>query len=134
MPGALGNFAVAGHRVGQGSPFLDLDLLRPGDPIVVETEQGWYVYRVIGDPVTGRFTPDSNGVPGQQIVPPTATGAIAAVPYSSTEAIPTDAYLTLTTCHPKYSAKSRLIIHATLDGAPLPKATHPDGPAALRSP
>ena len=29
MPGEQGNFALAGHRVGKGSPFLDLDQLRP---------------------------------------------------------------------------------------------------------
>ena len=37
MPGKQGNFAMAGHRVGRGSPFLALDVLRPGDPVVVET-------------------------------------------------------------------------------------------------
>ena len=43
----------------------------------------------------------------------------------------TGAYLTLTTCHPKFSAHQRLIIHARLDGAPLSKAAAPNGPAAL---
>jgi len=37
MPGEQGNFAMAGHRVGRGSPFLALDVLEPGDPVVVET-------------------------------------------------------------------------------------------------
>src|SRR4051794_26395944 len=39
LPGQPGNLAIAGHRVGKGSPFLDADQLRPGDPIVVETAQ-----------------------------------------------------------------------------------------------
>src|SRR5664279_3643171 len=30
LPGDLGNFGVAGHRVGKGEPFLNLDQLRPG--------------------------------------------------------------------------------------------------------
>ena len=49
MPGEIGNVALAGHRVGKGSPFLELDTLRPGDPIVLETRDSWFVYRVLGD-------------------------------------------------------------------------------------
>lgn len=48
LPGQLGNFAVAGHRVGKGQPFLNLDTLRPGDKIVVQTAANWYVYAVLG--------------------------------------------------------------------------------------
>lgn len=135
MPGEQGNFAVAGHRVGRGSPFLELDELRPGDPIVVETATDRYTYRVIGDPVSGQFTPDANGVPGRQIVDPAATSVISPTPGGPADATPKQAYLTLTTCHPKYSDRQRLIIHAVLDGAPQPKAaTPPRGPAALRHP
>jgi sortase A len=46
-------------------------------------------------------------------------------------AAPTGAYLTLTTCHPKYSARQRLIVHAVLDGGAVGKAEAPDGPPAL---
>ncbi|MFL6097870.1 MAG: sortase domain-bontaining protein [Blastococcus sp.] len=45
LPGQPGNMGLAGHRVGKGSPFLDLDQLRPRDPIVVETVDSWFVYR-----------------------------------------------------------------------------------------
>jgi sortase A len=130
MPGELGNFAVAGHRVGRGAPFLDVDRLRPGDPIVVETSSHWFVYRVLGDPATGSFAGDPSGIPGQEIVRPSAVEVIAPTP-GAPGAPATDAYLTLTTCHPKYSAQQRLIIHARLDGAPVSKATAPDGPPAL---
>src|SRR4051794_648449 len=37
LPGQVGNFAVAGHRVGNGEPFLNLDHLRAGDAIIVRT-------------------------------------------------------------------------------------------------
>jgi sortase A len=131
MPGQEGNFAVAGHRVGRGSPFLDLDQLRPGDPIVVETADAWFVYRVLGDPATGDFGTDASGVPGQQIVAPTDIAVISPTPGGAATGPTSGAYLTLTTCHPKYSARQRLIIHARLDGAPLSKAEAPDGPAAL---
>ncbi len=38
LPGQVGNFAVAGHRVGKGEPFLNLDQLRAGDAVIVETK------------------------------------------------------------------------------------------------
>ena len=39
LPGQIGNFAIAGHRVGKGEPFLNLDKLRPGDAVIVETHR-----------------------------------------------------------------------------------------------
>ena len=44
LPGEVGNFSVAGHR----SPaiFWDLDKMRTGDPIVVETRTTFFVYCV----------------------------------------------------------------------------------------
>jgi sortase A len=124
MPGEQGNFALAGHRVGKGSPFLDLDQLQAGDPIVIETETTWFVYRVLGDD-------DPNGIPGQQIVLPTDVSVIAPTPNGPLTGPASGAYLTLTTCHPKFSARERLIVHAVLDGDPIPKADAPDGPPAL---
>ncbi|TFV66502.1 UNVERIFIED_ORG: class E sortase [Bacillus sp. AZ43] len=132
LPGEQGNMALAGHRVGNGAPFLDLDLLRPGDSIVVETADRWFVYRVLGDPATGDFTTDPSGIPGRQIVRPSDVEVISPTPNGPDNGPPSGAYLTLTTCHPKYSARQRLIIHAGLDGAGLPKAEMPDGPPALR--
>ncbi|RZU33869.1 class E sortase [Blastococcus saxobsidens] len=131
MPGEQGNVALAGHRVGRGSPFLDLDLLRPGDPIVVDTADTWFVYRVLGGPGDQDFTGDPSGIPGRRIVRPTDTSVLSPTPGGPADGPATGAFLTLTTCHPKYSAEQRLIIHAGLDGAPLSKATAPDGPPAL---
>lgn len=132
LPGELGNFALAGHRVGKGSPFLDLDRLLPGDAIVIETADMWFTYRVLGDPATGDFGTDPSGIPGQQIVSPQAVEVINPIPGVQDGTVePATAYLTLTTCHPKFSAQQRLIIHASLDGQGLPKAEYPDGPPAL---
>lgn len=130
LPGQPGNFAVAGHRVGRGSPFLEIDELRPGDPIVVETSDAWYVYRVLGDPATGEFT--TGPVPGQHIVSPSEVSVISPTPLAPAEAPPSGAYLTLTTCHPEYSARQRLIVHAVLEGGPIMRADAPDGPPALQ--
>jgi sortase A len=126
MPGEQGNVALAGHRVGKGSPFLDLDQLQPGDPIVLETRDSWFVYRML--PLTG----DPSGVRGQAIVLPTDVDVISPVPGRAADAQPVGAYLTLTTCHPRFSAEQRLIVHAVLDGGPIDKADAPDGPPALR--
>jgi sortase (surface protein transpeptidase) len=131
MPGQDGNFAVAGHRVGRGSPFLDLDRLAPGDAVVVETAADWYVYRVLGDPASGDFGTDPSGIPGREIVRPADVAVISPTPGGPAGGPAGGAYLTLTTCHPKYSAAQRLVIHARLDGAPVSKATAPDGPPAL---
>ncbi|ADB73603.1 class E sortase [Geodermatophilus obscurus] len=123
MPGEQGNFAVAGHRVGRGSPFLEIDELRTGDPVVVETADSWFVYRVLGP---------ADVVPGQQVVSPYDVSVIAPTPNGPPDGAPTGAYLTLTTCHPEYSARERLIVHAVLEGGPVSRAEAPEGPPALR--
>ena len=131
MPGEDGNLALAGHRVGKGSPFLELDAMRPGDPVVVETADSWFVYRVLGDPATGDVDADPSGIPGMHIVNPSAVEVVSPTPNAAASAAPSGAYLTLTTCHPRYSARQRLVIHARLDGGALSKAQYPDGPDAL---
>jgi sortase A len=127
LPGQVGNFAVAGHRVGKGEPFLNLDQLRPGDAVVVETESTWFVYRVKGDVATGDLAArGTDGVPGREIVAPTDVGVVDAVP-SQPSTKPTEALMTMTTCHPKFTADQRMIVHAVLarsvarSGGQLPK-------------
>ena len=120
LPGQVGNFALAGHRVGKGSPFLNLDKLKAGSAIVIRTKTYWYTYRVLGDAATRNARASSPlGIPGMQVVDPTETGVIAAVP-NRAGVKPTHRLLTLTTCHPKFSARQRLVIHAQLEGSPQP--------------
>ena len=52
----------------------------PGDPIVVETAESWFVYRVLGNPATGDLTTDPTGIPGRQIVRPEAIEVISPTP------------------------------------------------------
>jgi sortase A len=92
LPGQLGNAAIAGHRTTFGQPFFDVDKLADGDEIILTTLTGRYVYRVTG----------------QQIVSPSDYQVIATTD-------PTRATLTLTSCHPKYTARERIIIFAELD-------------------
>lgn len=96
-PASVGNFAIAGHRTTYGRPFADVDKLRPGDTIVVETKEQYSVYRVTG----------------HRIVAPTAVEVIAPVP-GKPGAQPVKAHLTMTACHPKYSAAQRYIVFAEL--------------------
>ncbi|MGH3438405.1 MAG: class E sortase [Sciscionella sp.] len=129
LPGAPGNFAVAGHRVGKGAPFNDIDLIRPCDAIVVETESDWFVYRML--PPLGRqpdaANPKCAGVhslggpyadtPGQEIVLPAEGDVVAAVPHHPESTLSKGqqvALMTLTTCNPKFSDRQRLIVHAVL--------------------
>lgn len=127
LPGQVGNFAVAGHRVGKGEPFLNLDHLRPGDAIVIETKSVWYVYTVKGNAQTGDLNDKgTDGVPGREIVSPSDVGVIAAVADHPGQK-PTEKMITLTTCHPKFTANQRMILHGTLSrqvarsGSALPK-------------
>ena len=129
MPGEQGNFSVAGHAI--SSVFLSIGDLRPGDPIVVETGDYWFVYRVLGDPATGSFLGDPSGIPGQETVLPTGVQVINPTPDGPAGGPATGAYLTLTTCTPATTATHRLIVHAKLDGQPISKASAPDGPPAL---
>jgi sortase A len=92
LPGQLGNSAIAGHRTTFGQPFFDVDKLEVGDQIVVTTLAGRFVYRVTG----------------QEIVSPSDYQVIATTD-------PSVATLTLTSCHPKYTARERIIIYSELD-------------------
>ena len=98
MPGQVGNFAIAGHRVTYGRPMWAVEDLQPGDAIVAETEQGWYTYRVTG----------------HEIVRPSKIEVIEPVPNQPGVAA-TERVMTITACHPKYSARERYIVHATFE-------------------
>ena len=89
MPGGAGNVVISGHRTTYGAPFSRLNELSGGDLIRMITTRGTFDYRVTQ----------------QRIVSPTEVSVIA--PSS-------DSRLTLTTCHPKFSASQRLVVIATL--------------------
>lgn len=93
LPGQPGNAVISGHRTTYGAPFHELDQLVAGDRIEVDTALGTHVYEV-------RET---------QIVKPTDVWV--------TESR-AGAWLTLTTCHPKFSARQRLVVFAELVEGP----------------
>ncbi len=132
LPGQVGNFAMAGHRVGKGEPFLNLDHLRAGDPVVVETASAWYVYRVKGQE-HGLTKKDSDGIPGREIVSPSDGDVLAPKP-DHVGVTATESLLTMTTCHPKFTATKRMVIYAALDSSATVKITATSGKAVLTMP
>ena len=90
LPGEEGNVAIAGHRTTYGKPFADLDRLRPGDEIVLETPIGTHTYKVSQAPF---------------VVSNSEWSVISQTPGHT---------LTLTTCHPKGSARQRLVVKAEM--------------------
>jgi sortase A len=89
LPGQAGNAAIAGHRTTYGHPFYNLDSVKVGDPIVLTTLQGIFVYDTTKS----------------SVVSPSDTSVVDNVLGNQ---------LTLTTCNPRFSATTRLIVDATL--------------------
>lgn len=102
MPGEGGNVGIAGHRTTYAKPFWALDELAPGDRIIARTREGRFVYEVTWTEVVG---PDRTGVLDE--VP---RGAQAPEPLVCAEG----ECITLTTCHPRFSAAQRLIVRGVL--------------------
>lgn len=97
MPGQVGNFVLSGHRTTYAAPFNRIDELERDDEIVVEAREARYTYRVTS----------------QQIVEPTEVEVVAPVP-GKPDISPIRAMITLSTCHPEYSAAQRLIVYGVL--------------------
>ena len=85
LPGSGGNFAIAGHRTTYGAPFGNLDKTEVGDSILFQTNTNQYEY-VITE---------------VKIVSPEDTYVLGNFG---------DDRITLSTCHPKFSARQRLIV------------------------
>jgi sortase A len=99
MPGKIGNFVLSGHRTTYAAPFNRIDELRRGDRILVDAREARYTYRVTGS----------------RVVAPTEISVVAPVP-GRPGSEPTRALITLSTCHPEYSASQRLVVFGELEG------------------
>ncbi|MEV5437431.1 class E sortase [Streptomyces sp. NPDC052682] len=95
MPDAkTGNFGLAGHRNTHGEPFRYINRLKPGDAIVVETQDKYFVYKMASMlPVTS----------------PSNVSVLEPIPKGSGFTKP-GRYITLTTCTPEFTSKYRLIV------------------------
>jgi sortase A len=101
FPGGPGTTAIAGHRTTYLAPFREINLLKPGNHILVDMPYAHFTYTVTG----------------QRVVAPTdVRAAVANVGYSR---------LVLSACTPVFTAEKRLLVYARLT------RTVPVGPARL---
>lgn len=98
MPGEVGNFAIASHRSAYGGGMHLINEFQLGDPIYVQTADGYYTYRFRD----------------LHYVPPTSIDVIAPVPGVPDRA-PTDRIITLTSCNPLYSTAERIVAYGVFD-------------------
>ncbi|MFE9256454.1 class E sortase [Streptomyces sp. NPDC006879] len=93
-----GNFSLAAHRDGHGAKFHNIHRLRTGDPIVFESKDTWYVYRVFAMlPQTSKYN----------------VSVLEPVPEDSGATRP-GRYITLTTCTPIYTSTYRYVVWGEL--------------------
>lgn len=93
LPGQPGNSVMSGHRTTYGAPFFNFDQLEPGDIIEVETAIGVHVYEI------------------REIIIVKPTALWVTQPRDG-------AWLTLTTCNPRFSSRERLVVFAELIAGP----------------
>ncbi len=95
LPGPTGNAGISGHRTTYGAPFRKLDKLEPGDTVTFYSPYRVYTYRV-----RKVFA-----------VAPTRVEVVASTKKPM---------LTMTACHPPFSARQRLSL--SLFSSPLPRS------------
>ncbi|MCM3613831.1 class E sortase [Microbacterium enclense] len=98
MPGAVGNFAIAGHRGSHGAPFADLPSLRVGDAVVIEMQEGWFTYRFRN----------------LEYVQPDGVNVLLPLPQQP-QVEATDRVITMTTCSPRYGFSERAIAYGVFE-------------------
>ena len=90
LPGNGGNVGIAGHRTTFGAPFAKLDQVQIGDELILTVDSKKFHYVVdevrIVEAIGGEYVLYNRG----------------------------DDRLTLTTCHPRYSARQRLVVTGIL--------------------
>lgn len=90
LPGRPGNCVIAGHRTTYSRPFFSLDALREGDTVVlVDLSRANYEYEVTQ----------------LLVVKPDEVWVMDPTPEPS---------VTLIACHPRFSARSRIVVKAVL--------------------
>ncbi|MFJ3798036.1 class E sortase [Streptomyces sp. NPDC090088] len=96
--GKAGNFTLAAHRDGHGAKFHNIDKVKVGDPVVFETRDDWYVYKVYDIlPETSKYN----------------VKVLSQIPKESGKTKPGH-YITLTTCTPVYTSRYRYVVWGEL--------------------
>lgn len=114
LPGQVGNVALAAHRLTYGAPFRDIDQLRLGDKLYLQTKDGYYTYNFRN----------------LEYVSPQGVGVLEPVPQRPGETA-TDSILTIMSCNPKFSVAERIIAYAVFDSWRPISAGPPPGVASI---
>ncbi len=114
LPGEIGNIALAAHRLTYGAPFKDIDQLRLGDKLYLQTKDGYYVY----------------SFRNLEYVGPHGVGVLDPVPQRAGE-VPTESVLTIMSCNPKFSLAERIIAYAVFESWQPASAGPPQEIAAI---
>ncbi len=110
QPGAIGNYALAAHRVTHGEPLRRMPDLRPGDKIIVETSTTIYTYVLDTDP-------------NDLVIPFTETWVVDRFPRNPDDGEPTPTpangrrLITLTTCAELFHTDNRMIAFGHLESS-----------------
>lgn len=97
LPGEKGNFAVAAHRQTHGQVFWDIDKLKEGDHVYLQTKEGYYTYTWFET----------------EIVEPSNGDVLLPTPHQwGIE--PKRSILTMTSCHPPFTTRQRIIAYSEL--------------------
>lgn len=95
LPGEVGNFALAGHRITRGEPFRHLLDLEVGDEVIVETAEAIFTYTI-------------NSAPRDLTVQDTDSWVLLPVP-GQDGVEPTQSIITLTTCQDFFRSPDRSV-------------------------
>ena len=109
LPGQLGNTVFPGHRTTYSRPFWDMDKLVPGDEVIFSNSAGRFTYRV-----QRVFIVNAN-----------ETWVVNNTP---------DATFTLLACHPKGSAKQRIVAKGAMVNQPKPPPPPQGAPTPTSKP
>jgi sortase A len=101
LPGQVGNFAIAGHRVTHGQPFARLLELGKGDRVIIETRSAVYTYVL-------------DTAPRDLTVDETATWVLDPVP-GEADTPPAQPLITLTTCQDLFHSPDRSVAFGHLE-------------------
>jgi sortase A len=114
FPGSGRAVAIAGHRTTFGAPFLKVDQLKAGDPIVLTMPYGRFTYKVTHTEI---ITPNDWSILEYGAAEPTRAARQAVK--RTRRCVGTCEHLVLTACHPKYSAAKRIAVYARLSKVEL---------------
>ena len=102
VPGARGNFAIAGHRITHGEPLRRMPELQAGDEVVVETEDRIFTYVLDTDGGDLTLDIDDGWVTAPDPVDPRSGQAVS-------DTVDARRLLTLVTCAELFHSDTRLV-------------------------